>query len=430
MNSNNSTNTEKLLYKLILQFAIYIRGSNNELDPHLLNITRNLKQGTDYHKLNPELLKLSKTLAQIPQTAAITALNQSSNLSLQKHFIKRLSALFVETDIPLKLQKQYALLKQKSKANLDEQAYTQLVDSALSLILNIKHHAVDEQKTVEAFLIEISNQLLLLEENVTHASKSNELSLEHRANLSRTIDLQVDNILTSSTDAEELSSLQQYINLNLKELNTHFHKHKDTEDNRQLETQIKLTSLSEKLQDMEVEAESLRNNLKLAHDKALTDTLTRVPNRLAYDERIVLEFNRWQRYKNPLTLIIWDIDLFKLINDNYGHKAGDKTLNLIAQLILSKCRATDFIARFGGEEFVMLLPNTKAEQALIPAEKIRLAIASSGFNYQGKLIKLTISCGISEFSNEDTSEDVFVRADQALYTSKSEGRNKCSILNN
>ena len=173
----------------------------------------------------------------------------------------------------------------------------------------------------------------------------------------------------------------------------------------------------------------MRNNLKVAHDKASRDPLTGLPNRLAYDERIALEQSRWLRYKSPLTLIIWDIDLFKLINDNFGHKAGDKTLTLVAQLIFNNCRETDFIARFGGEEFVMLLPNTLSEQAFILAEKIRTLISNSGFNYNGKSIKLTISCGISEFAEGDEFEAVFERADQALYQSKEQGRNKCSIIN-
>jgi diguanylate cyclase len=319
-------------------------------------------------------------------------------------------------------------LKQRSKRQLDDKAYTTIVDSALSLLLNIKNHAINEQQTVEAFLAEISKQLALLEEHTTHASKSNEQSLENRANLSKQIDLQVDDIIETSSNEHELSSLQKYINQHLKDLNVHLHQHKETEDSRQLETQEKLNLMSEKLQDMEVEAESLRNNLKLAHDKALTDPLTHLPNRLAYDERVTLEYNRWQRYKSPLTLIIWDIDLFKIINDTYGHKAGDKTLSVIAQLILKNCRETDFIARFGGEEFVMLLPNTTSKQALKPAETIRSLIASSGFNHNGKSIKVTISCGISEFSNDDKYETVFERADQALYLSKSEGRNRCSII--
>ena len=183
------------------------------------------------------------------------------------------------------------------------------------------------------------------------------------------------------------------------------------------------------MHELDIEAETLRNNLKIARDKAQQDSLTGLPNRAAYDERSLIEYSRWYRYKNDLSIVIWDIDLFKVINDNFGHKAGDKTLSLVAQLILDNCRESDFIARFGGEEFVMLLPNTNSELALIIAEKIRLIISRSGFNYNGQSISLTISSGISEFSETDTLEAVFERADQALYQSKEQGRNRCTIIN-
>lgn len=140
-----------------------------------------------------------------------------------------------------------------------------------------------------------------------------------------------------------------------------------------------------------------------------------------------MEANRWQRYQAPLSLVIWDIDFFKRINDNYGHKAGDKTLCLVGQLMVNNCRSSDFIARYGGEEFVMLLPNTDATKALEMAQKIKDLVENSGFNYNGESINLTLSCGISDFSGEDQHDEVFVRADQALYQAKQAGRNRCFI---
>ena len=432
MNSNNKIESERLLYKLIFQLAIHSRGSNPLLDPHLLNISKKLKQGASYSEFNPDLQKLSKTLAKISHPENKVD-DESSPLQLdqtqQKYFINRLNKLLVETDIPLKFQNQCAQLKQRSKGDLNEKSYKQIVDSALSLLLNIKEHAINEQQDIESFLSEISIQLIDLEEDTLDAKYSNDLSIENRGNLSQVIELQVDNIKHSTDEAKELSTLQQYINQQLQELTFRIQKHKETEDIRQLVTQEKLNQMSQKLQNMEVEADSLRNNLKIAHDKAFRDPLTNLPNRLAYDERLALEHSRWLRYKAPLTLLIWDIDFFKLINDNFGHKAGDKTLSLVAQLIFNNSRETDFVARFGGEEFVMLLPNTHSEQALILAENVRSIIANSGFNHNGKSIKLTISCGISHFSEGDEIGSAFERADRALYQSKEQGRNKCSIIN-
>jgi diguanylate cyclase len=205
--------------------------------------------------------------------------------------------------------------------------------------------------------------------------------------------------------------------------------HKEIEDQRQHQAKSQLELMSHKLQSLETETELLRTNLKIEHDRALCDALTGLPNRIAYKERIEMEFNRWKRYKPPLSLAVWDVDFFKRINDDYGHKAGDKTLILIGQLLMQNCRETDFVARYGGEEFVMLLPSTQEAQALEMAENIRAMIQQCSFNSNGEVIDLTISCGISEFNEGDHYDDVFVRADKALYQAKNAGRNRCIIYN-
>lgn len=429
MNVKTQLDSEKLLYKLILQFAIYTQGTNKFLDPHLTSISHSLKKGINYHKLNPELVSLSKTLAQISLAASPVKDNVNSSDHSQQYFLNRLNQILEETDVPQKFKSQCMLLKQKTKGQLDEVAFKKVIDSAMSLLLNIREYVAAEQQEIGSFIAEIPKQLNQLEKQTLNVSKSNEESIENRETLNNAIEQQVDNIKSSAASANELSSLQENINRYVQELSSQFHQHKKTEDSRQLETQKQLILMSQKMQDLEIEADTLRSNLKVAHDKALNDPLTNLPNRLAFDERMKVEYNRWLRYKEPLTLLIWDIDLFKLINDTYGHKAGDKTLALVAQLISKNSRDTDFTARFGGEEFVMLMPNTRVEQAFQPAEKIRKIISDAGINHHGESIKLTISCGMSEFTEGDECEKVFDRADKALYISKEEGRNKCSILN-
>ncbi len=420
---------EKLLYKLILQFAFYTQGTSHLLDPHLVNISKNLKQGLDYNQLTPELIALSKTLTHLSTiNDKSTDSNDDSGETLKKYFISKINELLNNTNVPIKFQSQCSLLKQRCRDGLEDLAFREIIDSALSLLLEIKNYSISEQQSLEAFLTEIPKRLNVLRQYNLQASNSNKISIKNRETLNNDIEQQVDNIKNSSAEAKELLSLQQNINFFLEEISSQLHKHKETEDSRQLDTQNQLDLLTQKLHDLETTTDSLRNNLKKAHGKALSDPLTGLSNRFAYDERIMLEYNRWSRYKMPLSIIIWDIDLFKLINDTYGHKAGDKTLVLVAQLISRNCRTTDFIARYGGEEFVMLLPNTSSEQALIPAEKIRSFIANSAFNHNGESIKLTISCGISEFSEGDTTDIVFERADKALYLSKEKGRNRCSVI--
>lgn len=428
MSIQNNSEIEKLLYKLVFQFSIYTLGSNELLEPYLISINKSLKQGLNHKLLTPELIELSKMLTsisrQLPSENILSTVNQQ-----QVHVVEQLNELLSKTNIPAKYQKQYRLLQQKIKAkHTDDGSLRKIIDQTISLLFGIKDEVLSEQSDVEVFLANISKHFIMLGEQAIDVSKANKLSLESSNSLNHVISSQVDNIKNSSANAQELSSLKENITQHLQELSSQFQEHQESEKNQLLDTEKQLDQMSKKLQELEVEADSLRSNLKIAHNRALSDVLTGLPNRMAYDDRIMIEYSRWHRYKPPLSLVIWDIDFFKVINDTYGHKAGDKTLALVAHLLSQNCRETDFIARYGGEEFVMLLPNTTSKQALIVAEKIRPIIARSGFNYQGESIKLTISCGISEFLGDDEHEDVFERADQALYLSKGQGRNKCTII--
>lgn len=188
-----------------------------------------------------------------------------------------------------------------------------------------------------------------------------------------------------------------------------------------------LQSILSRVRDIESEAERTKELLEAERHKSNHDELTGLPNRSAYSERAFHELRRFKRYHRPLTLVVCDIDLFKSINDRYGHSAGDRSLKLIAKFIVSKLRTVDFVARLGGEEFVMLLPETTEHQALQVLDKIRIAVSRIPFKFKKHPFQITLSFGISELVADDTMETAFERADKALYTAKSSGRNQCRI---
>ncbi|MGR9071515.1 MAG: GGDEF domain-containing protein [Gammaproteobacteria bacterium] len=223
----------------------------------------------------------------------------------------------------------------------------------------------------------------------------------------------------------KLSQLKKLVSSQLKEISAHIEEYQNEVRIKHKLTQHKIDEMASRIILMEFEAIQLRAKLKMVQNRALKDPLTHLPNRLAYDDRLITEIARWKRFRTPLSLVILDVDHFKLINDTYGHYSGDKTLSLIARLLLNQCRKTDFIARYGGEEFVMLLPDTGLESALHLANQIRLVIERTGFNSRGQAVRITISCGASEFGANDSGESVFERADQALYKAKKQGRNRC-----
>jgi diguanylate cyclase len=188
-----------------------------------------------------------------------------------------------------------------------------------------------------------------------------------------------------------------------------------------------INELSDRLMKMEGELETAKTQLNKSQAKAMVDSLTKLPNRGAYDAYIVKEHQRFVRYGGELSLIVCDVDKFKNINDSYGHQAGDKVLQLISRQVKKGTRQTDLLARYGGEEFVVILPNTDIKSAYQVSEKIRQQVENCPFHFKGERVQITLSCGVASFSEGMTHEQVFERADKALYQAKENGRNKSVI---
>lgn len=158
------------------------------------------------------------------------------------------------------------------------------------------------------------------------------------------------------------------------------------------------------------------------------DALSGLLNRRAFNTIAQRFFMASRRYNAPLSVIMLDIDFFKRINDAYGHDVGDRAIQWIANTLSESMRESDCIARIGGEEFIVLLPNTEMDGAIQTAEKIRRAISSGKFEVRDKEVPITVSLGVSVASNDDSNiEAVIKRADTALYNSKSTGRDKVSV---
>lgn len=154
---------------------------------------------------------------------------------------------------------------------------------------------------------------------------------------------------------------------------------------------------------------------------ALTDSLTGIPNRLYFDQQIEANMRSAQRYGMAFSLIMLDLDHFKQVNDHYGHTVGDRVLREFGQIVKQQLRLTDQFARWGGEEFIIAAPHTQLNDALIVAERIRVAIAQYDFSTVGQV---TASIGVIEYRAGETVITVLERVDNALYRAKANGRNR------
>lgn len=161
----------------------------------------------------------------------------------------------------------------------------------------------------------------------------------------------------------------------------------------------------------------------------MIDALTGVNNRRSLETHLKEELERHKRYGHPLSLIMFDIDHFKHVNDTYGHQCGDYVLQMIAELIVSSIRSEDILARYGGEEFCCILPETPIAAAMVLAERFRKKIADHVFEYEKDRIRVTISLGVSAMSPKIKTCDMLLKnADDGLYTAKNRGRNQMEVV--
>lgn len=200
---------------------------------------------------------------------------------------------------------------------------------------------------------------------------------------------------------------------------------REREQSRFAEDAARSQRMHSRLALLEKESRELSRNLDLEKQRSRIDMLTRVSNRVSFDERFAEELARWHRFRHPIAVLVWDIDRFKSINDACGHRGGDAVLREVAVALSRGRREVDFFARFGGEEFVSLLLGAELADALRAAEDMRRAVEELRFHFHGTPIQVTVSCGLTAIREGDNADTVFDRADAALYQAKNNGRNAC-----
>ena len=182
--------------------------------------------------------------------------------------------------------------------------------------------------------------------------------------------------------------------------------------------------LVEKNKQLEIEIFERRKVEAELEYQASIDPLTSILNRRKFNETLSYELNREERYGNGLSLIICDLDRFKAVNDKFGHDGGDQALIAFTRLISTAIRKSDVFARWGGEEFMVLLPETGLEEAMQIASKLRLVTEATVIPQIGRI---TTSIGVSEYQLGDDAESLIKRADMALYKAKDNGRNRVEV---
>jgi diguanylate cyclase (GGDEF)-like protein/PAS domain S-box-containing protein len=202
---------------------------------------------------------------------------------------------------------------------------------------------------------------------------------------------------------------------------------RDVTERKQVEAELRRSK-----ETLDIAHHALERSFEREQQLARTDALTGVHNRRFLFELAEREFEAAMRYRPPLSILMFDIDYFKNINDTFGHSMGDKVLQQITQVVRAEIRSADVIGRYGGDEFVVLLPHTSTQESLPLAERLHACIAAIQLETDKGQLSVTVSIGISQTIHQavqpDTVEDLFLRADQALYAAKHGGRNRTVIF--
>ena len=326
--------------------------------------------------------------------------------------------------LPAELTAQVEDIKERLGRDLAEQAVAPALSAIADLISTMRRQMEDENQELQDFLRQLTERLQELDHHLAGAQTQHRAVVDSGRKLGDAVQAEVRHIATTVSENREPAQLKALIQARLDAIQQHLDEHYRSDEQRQAQLETELEKLNERVRLMEDEGEHLRQRLREKHELAMRDALTGLYNRLAYQERLEQEFARWQRYGKSLVLMVLDVDRFKNINDSYGHKAGDKALKLIANQLQNNLRECDFLARFGGEEFVALMPETRLADAVGVGDKLRQAVEQCEFHYQGRQVPITVSAGMAELREGDTLDSLFHRADSALYSAKAAGRNR------
>ena len=304
-------------------------------------------------------------------------------------------------------------------------ALAAVVDRAADLIHERGEALARERMQAAAVLSEVTKRLEEMAGYLTESTSASRSHFDDTQSLNDTMMSHVKELTDEVSGATELGLLQSVVSARLESVAKQVCDFRAREQIRLVEYNGRAEHMRARIADLERETQDLHSKLDLEKHGARLDPLTGVANRKSFEERFAREIARRAEGGEPAVMLLWDIDSFKVVNDSYGHRAGDRVLQSVAGCFTEALRASDFVARIGGEEFAVLLIGLRLAEAVNVANQARTAVERLRFHFRGTPVRVTASCGITELLENDASEAAFDRADAALYRAKNGGKNLC-----
>jgi len=341
------------------------------------------------------------------QTVTNLEFTKSAKAALSKDELEKISSFLIASFAPSiasEPNKEIVRLSQKIKKNpkiLETESISEQIESVISLRIALDKKSVKEMvESLDGVVDKLSLRLISMIES---SDASNKEIQKIKKELESYNDGEEKNFQTAH---KKLYTLAVALEKNTQLLN------KDLKDHSK-----DVDAMAKKIKKLERELEKTKQESK-------EDFLTKLYNKRALDEFFAIKDAEFERYDRNYSVVMFDLDHFKSVNDTYGHDAGDAVLSAFAKILKKEARTVDVVGRFGGEEFMALLSDTDTKGGVIFADKVRKQVQKSRFMYKGERIAVTVSCGVSERKKHVNLQGVLKAADDMLYKAKKDGRNR------
>lgn len=354
------------------------------------------------------------------RTTVVAKDAESVSHLLQQHLIEELYQLIDTYGVKHPNDSQLIDLKHKISSGMRED---ELVHACILLIRMIVRDALDDASMTGKVIQSLHQALGNVGEQLEDSKSLCEWQAKERSDSRKSLRTQMQGLHSFISENSDINAVREHSAESIAQFIEHLKRSEDTDLSHQTQLLGLLTAMQQQVTQLQQQTQRYKKRLTEQLLSSQTDPLTRLPNRQAYNERLKKECERARRHGYSLALAVIDIDFFKNINDKYGHSAGDKTLQVVGKKLKAELSDNEFLARWGGEEFVMILPYSQLHSLNERLDAMRLSLSELPFKFKEEKVAITASFGAALLRSDEEPERLFERADKQLYKAKRAGRN-------
>lgn len=351
--------------------------------------------------------------------------DEHNSTTIDVSIIEKISTSLSSLPLSKKHTNDLLVIKKKLMADQSgDEVLHHLIDIFDVIVADFK----DEKNSAESFLTSLSAALTTVQSVVKKTIVSQKSAQITNKKINQKLQGQLIDMTGSVEKALSLNQVKEDINEKLQCIASTLEQKSKFEQKCQQALADKLNDMSAKVEQLEQQSKVFEEKLAEQQKKSMQDALTKLANRAAFDDFFAKAIVRFHHKPFDLALVVIDIDDFKKINDTYGHTAGDKTLQVIANTIVKKVSKGAFVGRYGGEEFVLIYSKTKEEILTTELNALNEFVARLPFKFKNNKVSITLSIGATHIKSDDNIHTAFERADQAMYQAKKQGKNQVIYL--